>query len=334
MKSGKAAGPDHIPPEALKADINTMVEILYKLFEAIGIEEVVPNDWKLGDLIKIPKKGDFRNCDNYRRISLLSVSGKVLNRVVLERLRVAVDPNLRENQAGFRKGRSCTDQIATLRIVIEQSIEWNSALFVNFIDFEKAFDSLERESLWKLLRHYGIPEKIVSIIRSSYSGMSNRVIHDGKTSESFNVLTGVRQGCLLSPFIFLLAMDWIMHETTVNKRNGIQWSISSQIDDLDFADDLALLSHTYNQMLEKTSVLNTTAQQLGLNIHRRKTKVSRMNTANTNPIPLRGEPIEDVDSLTYLGSIVRRVASQFFLVSPRYHFVCPVPSFSEMKEIG
>ena len=334
MKSGKAAGPDHIPPEALKADINTMMEILYKLFEAIWIEEVVPNDWKLGDLIKISKKGDLRNCDNYRGISLLSVPGKVLNRVVLERLRVAVDPNLRENQAGFRKGRSRTDQIATLRIIIEQSIEWNSALFVNFIDLEKAFDSLERESLWKLLRHYGIPEKIVSIIRSSYSGMSKRVIHDGKTSESFNVLTGVRQGYLLSPFIFLLAMDWIMHETTVNKRNGIQWSISSQIDDLDFADDLALLSHTYNQMREKTSVLDTTAQQLGLNIHRRKTKVSRMNTANTNPIPLRGEPIEDVDSLTYLGSIVRRVASQFFLVSPRYHFVCPVPSFSEMKEIG
>ena len=143
LKSGKAAGPDHIPPEALKADINTTVEILYKLFEAIWIEEVVPNDWKLGDLIKIPKKGDLQNCDNYRGISLLSVPGKVLNRVVLERLRVAVDPNLRENQAGFRKGRSRTDQIATLRIIIKQSIEWNSALFVNFIDFEKAFDSLE-----------------------------------------------------------------------------------------------------------------------------------------------------------------------------------------------
>ena len=146
----------------------------------------------------------------------------------------------------------------------------------------------------------------MSIIRSSYSGMSNRVVLDGKTSESFNVLTGVRKGCLLSPFLFLLAIDWIMHETTVNKRNGIHWSISSQLDDLDFADDLALLSHTYSQMLEKTSVLDTTAQQVGLNIHRRKTKVSRMNTANTNPIPLRGEPIEDVDSFTYLGSIVSK----------------------------
>ena len=139
--------------------------------------------------------------------------------------------------------------------------------------------------------------------------MSNRIIHDGKTSESFNVLTGVRQGCLLSPFLFLLAIDWIMHETTVNKRNGIQWSISSQLDDLDFADNLGLLFHTYNQMLEKTSVLDTTCQQVGRNIHRRKTRVSRMNTANTNPILLRGEPIKDVDSFTYLGSVISKTGS-------------------------
>ena len=75
----------------------------------------------------------------------MSVPGKVLNRVVLERLQLAVDPNLRENEAR----RSCTDQIATLRIIVEQSLELNSAFFVNFIDFEKAFDSLDRETCGK-----------------------------------------------------------------------------------------------------------------------------------------------------------------------------------------
>ena len=112
----------------------------------------------------------------------------------------------------------------------------------------------------------------MTIIRSSYSAMSNRVKHKGKTSKTFNLLTGVRQGCLLSLFLFLLAIEWMMQETTVNKRNGIQWTICSQLDDLD---DLALLSHSYSQMLEKTSVLDITAQQVGLNIHRRKTKVQR-----------------------------------------------------------
>ena len=85
----------------------------------------------------------------------MSVPGKVLNRIILERMKGEVDKTLRETQAGFRQDRSCTNQIATLRIIVEQSIEWNSSLYVNLVDYEKAFDSLDRETLWKILRHYG-----------------------------------------------------------------------------------------------------------------------------------------------------------------------------------
>ena len=130
-------------------------------------------------------------CSNYRGISLLSVPGKIFNRVILNRLKNAVDPRLRDNQAGFRRNRSCTDQIATLRIILEQSLEWRTPLYVNFIDYEKAFDSVDRNSLWKLLRHYGIPEKIVSLIRKSYEGMSCRVVHGQHLTESFQIRTGV-----------------------------------------------------------------------------------------------------------------------------------------------
>lgn len=89
---------------------------------------------------------------------LLSTPGKVLNRILLERLQKAVDGKLRENQAGFRSNRSCAGQIATLRIIIEPSIEWNSAVYVNLIDFEKVFNSVDWDMLWKLLAHYGIPQ--------------------------------------------------------------------------------------------------------------------------------------------------------------------------------
>ncbi|KAL5016141.1 hypothetical protein ScPMuIL_005730, partial [Solemya velum] len=141
QKNGKSAGPDSIPKEALKADIETSVEILHPLFKKIWEEEQVPTDWKEGYLIKLPKKGDLSSCSNYRGITLLSIPGKVFNRVLLNRMKEAVDPQLRDQQAGFRKDRSCTDQIATLRIILEQSLEWNSPLYVNFIDYEKAFDS-------------------------------------------------------------------------------------------------------------------------------------------------------------------------------------------------
>ena len=77
----------------------------------------------------------------------MSIPGKVFNRIILERIKDSVDGKLREEQAGFRKNRSTTDQIATLRIIVEQSLEWNSSLIVNFIDYKKAFDSVDRTTL-------------------------------------------------------------------------------------------------------------------------------------------------------------------------------------------
>ena len=306
LKNNKASGPDDIPAEALKAVVDTSVELLYPLFGKIWEEEEVPADWREGYLIKIPKKGDLRNCANYRGITLLSVPGKVFNRIILERMKDMVDPMLRDQQAGFRQNRSCLDQIATLRIIVEQSLEWNSPLYVNFVDYEKAFDSVDRKTLWKLLRHYGVPTKLVNLIKNSYDGTGCRVIHGGQFTCRFEVKTGVRQGCLLSPFLFLLAIDWIMKMTTVQRTSGIQWTLWTQLEDLDFADDLALLSHSHQQMQDKTTELAAVSLQVGLNIHKGKTKVLRMNAASTDPVTLEGNALEEVETFTYLGSVINK----------------------------
>ena len=116
LRNGKAAGPDNIPAEALR--VRTNVELLYPLFNNIWEEERVPTQWKEGYLIKLPKKGDLSSCSNYRGVTLLSIPGKVFNRVLLNRMKDAIDPQLREQQAGSRKNRSCTDKIATLRIIL------------------------------------------------------------------------------------------------------------------------------------------------------------------------------------------------------------------------
>ena len=166
LSNGKAAGPDGIPADAIKADTETTTSVLHSLFSKIWEKGEVPAQWREGIVMKLPKKGDLRDCNNYQGIMLLSVSGKVLNRIVLERVREAVDPKLGDQQAGFRRNRSCADQIASLRIIVEQSVEWNSTLYFNFLDFRKAFDSVDREILWKLLRHYGVPDKIISLIWS------------------------------------------------------------------------------------------------------------------------------------------------------------------------
>jgi len=124
----------------------------------------------------------------YVEIAQLSVVAKVLKRIFLTRLLKAVDEKLREQQTGFRKDRSCTDQIAALRIIIEQSLEWNTSLFLNCVDFEKAFDSLDRGILWRLMAHYGIPQKFINIIRNSYNNMQCRVIHEGQDRSKTRLL--------------------------------------------------------------------------------------------------------------------------------------------------
>ena len=143
-----------------------------------------------------------------------------------------MDPKLPDNQAGFRKNRSCVDQITTLRLIVEQSLEWNSSFYINF-------NSVDRDMLWKIMTHYGIPENIVNLVRSLYVGTNCQVSHDRQLSEPFQINTGVRQGCLLSPFLFTLAVDWILKESTKGKKCGVQWTPWLQLEDRDFADDLA-----------------------------------------------------------------------------------------------
>ena len=95
-------------------------------------------------------------------------------------------------------------------------------------------------------------------------------------------------------FLFLLTIDWIMMRTTANRENGIQWTPWSQLEDMDFTDNLALLS----------DLLNTVSTQIGLNINRSKTRIMKPNTKNINPVTLGGEPLEETDSFMYLGSLI------------------------------
>jgi len=141
---------------------------------------------------------------------LLSIPGKVLTRTIFDRLKSALDKVFCDKQARFRQDRSCTDQIATLRMILEQSLE--CTLYTVFVDFQKAFDSVDREVIWKLMRHYGFPAKIVNIIKQFYQDATCQVIHDGKLTDPFSVEIGVRQGCILSPTIFLIVVDWVMRQ--------------------------------------------------------------------------------------------------------------------------
>jgi len=139
----------------------------------------IPKDWCDGIIIPIPKKGDLRDCNNCRGVTLLSVPRKVMCSIILGRIKVSVDKALRQQQAGFRTGRCC-DQIFALGQILEQINGNNSNLLVNFIDFQKAFVCVHRYSVWNIMKFYGIPNKIVDIIQNFYNNSRCAVRSNGQ----------------------------------------------------------------------------------------------------------------------------------------------------------
>ena len=303
-KSNRAPGEDKITADMLKADPAMSSRALEKLFNKVWEEEKVPDTWKRGIIVKLPKKGDLSTCGNWRGINLLSVPGKIFCRILLLRMRQAIERVLREEQAGFRSGRGCTDQIFVLRTIVEQSLEWNSSLYINYIDFEKAFDSIHHPSLWRILEAYGFPVKVINILKDMYAENQCCVRHNGEQSEWFHVKTGVRQGCVISPTLFLIVIDWVMRRATVDRPRGLVWGLTARLEDCDFADDIALLAHTQNDIQEKTSRVDETARSVGLKIHPDKTKVMKAKNKSSKKTEVQGRELEEVQHFKYLGSYI------------------------------
>ena len=118
------------------------------------------------------------------------------------------------------------------------------------------------------------------------------------------ILCHIKQNITQINKYICLAIDWVMKKTTAGNRNGIQWTLLEQLDDLDFADDLALLSSSHQQMQEKTSKLAVISAQVRLNIHKGKTKILKVSTTREDPIILQGSNLEEVQAFSYLGSII------------------------------
>ena len=153
-------------------------------------------------------------------MTILPVISKIFCRMLLERIKKGVDKNLRNEQAGFRPKRSTTKQIFILRNILEQASGWKASLYAHFLDFEKAFDSVHRESLWNITRSYGIPDKIVRVIAGMYVGFECEIVDRSVTSDWFMIKSGVKQGCVMSGFLFLLCLDWVMRKAQETREEG------------------------------------------------------------------------------------------------------------------
>ena len=194
MKRGKAAWEEGIPVELLIAAGPRVLLELQHLFNEAYWTERIPADWQKGIVCPIFKKDDKTMCGIYRGITLLSHAAKLYLWVLEGRLHQCMEDVLGEWQHGFRPRRSMLDLIFTMKMILEKTWEWGLQKFILFIDFEKAFDRVERSDLWSVLANdrYKIPPKLRRVIRNTYSQCLSKVQGRDGRIDWFNIDSGVR----------------------------------------------------------------------------------------------------------------------------------------------
>ena len=167
MKKGKSAGVDNIPAELVQAGGKDVIAILTTICNNIWQTGKWPTPWTQSLVITLPKKGNLQRCQNYRTISLISHPSKVMLKIILNRLKPQAEKIIAEEQAGFRAGRSTTEQIFNLRILYEKYLQHQQDRYHVFIDFKKAFDRVWHAALWATMKKYNISTNLIQVIKTS-----------------------------------------------------------------------------------------------------------------------------------------------------------------------
>ena len=330
LKKGKACGPDGIPGEVLKHGGYMLKVQLHKFICALWRGEKIPKLWVDPNIIPIFKnKGARDDCNNSRGIFLLSIAGKILARIMLSRLVTNIaEAVLPETQCGFRKYRSTLDMIFTLKQTQEKCIEQNRDLYIVFIDLKKAFDTVPRDLLWKVLAKYGVPPKFLNMLKLFHTNMQAKVCIGGLESPPFSVEVGVKQGDVLAPVLFNIFISTIMTiaQNYLNAEDGIQLEYRldgslfntrrlqartktsiRQVTELQYADDAALISHTPESMQHILDIFSNIYRALGLQINATKTEVMFHSNNVNQEAPvfyINGLQLKNVTNFKYLGSVV------------------------------
>jgi len=150
----------------------------------------------------------MKQCTNYRTIALLLHASKILLRIILERIRTKTESEISLEQAGFRRGQGTRDQITNLRVLLEKAHEHQQPIFMCFVDFRKAFDSVSHDKLWLNMLDMGYPADLVNMLANLYKNQKARMKVAGTLSGWLKVKKGVRQGCVLSPYLFNVLLKW------------------------------------------------------------------------------------------------------------------------------
>lgn len=312
LRHRKAAGVDDIPGDYLKFAGGHISTFLVSLFNDLYDKQYFPQDWCKSLIIPLHKGGDRTDPKNYRGISLLCSISKVFMSILTNRLREWAEESNQFclEQAGFRADHSTIDHVYTLFSIAVKHVygSGRGKLYAAFVDYRKAFDSVDRAQLWTVLAESGLSTKFLRMLKSIYSQVQACVRWNGAASDFFDCSVGVRQGAVESPIIFCLFINYVAMYIRRHGRHGIQLLPGySEIFSLIFADDVVLLSTTSVGLQRQIDNLYEASERLGLHINIDKTKVMVFRRGGflgkCERWSLGGRDLEVVNQYKYLGFV-------------------------------
>ena len=326
MKDG-APGKDNMRISHLKTD-PTLRDKVVALIQQVWVTEVLPPEWTEAVLVPIPKKGRAPEPKDTRPIMLLSVTSKLLTKII--HLRARHIPLL-PHQHGFRAGDSTVSAILGVKLLMQQAKKAGLPLCCVFIDLRKAYDCIPRSLLFETLSKYGFPQKIVSLLRALYCDKVYVRLAGHTTESPFPSKHGVRQGCPLSPLLFNIFLDRVL-QTALPHMRGVHlqqsnpgnpetesWSIPLTA----YADDIVVFGASMLDTQHNVDVLTEALAAAGLTINTDKTQLMRM----PDQLPPQIRPPAALPP-----EIVHLDDNLYFFQMPRKRraaICCPIPKCGE-----